>query len=162
MIFFRVILLTLIIPTFISCSNKKEFKLKDTNEIKGISDYINKELKIEKDFFLNGKKISLIYLILKECNCVYENIDFVKEYLNEKKDNLILVIKPDSKGQYVKEMIELSLLPDSNFRLVIDEKDDFLSYGNFYISDKFFLIENYKLMYKIELKKSNFSKIKKF
>jgi hypothetical protein len=143
-----------------SCSSDDKFKINDPDEIKGVFTYLQKDLDMNQTSS-NQENFSVIYLILSECNCVYDNIDFVKKYISKNDKNLILIVKPDKSQEYVNEMKELSLLTNTNFRLIIDNENDFLKHGNFYVSDKYFLIKNFKTIFKLELKKENFLEIEK-
>ncbi len=153
-----IFLLYITVIFFISCKGNNDFKVKNTDEINGVFDYLKNDLNLNKQSFYNDD-FSLIYLILAECNCVYENIDFVKKYVEKNDENLILVVKPDKSDKYVNEIKELSILTNKKFRLIIDEENNFLKYGNFYTSDKYFLVKKFKNLFKLELKKENYSLI---
>lgn len=141
-----------------SCQGNSDFKLNNTDEINGIFDYLKNDLSLNEQSFDNDD-FSLIYLILAECNCVYENIDFVKKYVERNNENLILVVKPDKSEKYVNEIKELSILTNKKFKLIIDEENNFLKYGNFYTTDKYFLVKKFKNLFKLELEKENYSLI---
>jgi len=151
------LILIFIFLFIISCSKSSEYQVRDSQEITGIINYINGSLKINKETAEN-KDIVLLYLILKECNCIYENVDFIKEFLKSTKldKKIFLIVKPGDTERYTKEMTELNLLKSEKFDIIVDTEDEFLSHGNFYVTDKIFIIEKYKTIKKIELKKENF------
>ncbi len=94
------------------------------------------------DINLFNEDFNMLYLVLRDCYCVVENIEFVKEQINTRSnlvDPLVLLIKPDDYDPtYLKEILEMQKEFPQGLSLYVDYDDKFMEHGNMYVVDHLF------------------------
>lgn len=138
----------------LSCNEKApSIPIEENNNLKQFFEKEMKNNSLSKNKFI-------FYLVLRDCSCVEENIEFVKENLNSSlKHKLTLIVKPDISNKYLKEFKKIQSDLSKKITLYIDYDETFSNYGNVYVTDKLFITEGSDVVEKIELKAENFKQI---
>ena len=98
--------------------------------------------RVNLDIDLFDEDFNILYLVLRDCSCVIENIEFVKEQINKKSDlekPLVLLIKPDKYDPtYLNEILDMQKEFPQSLSLFVDHDDHFIRHGNVYMVDHLF------------------------
>ena len=76
--------------------------------------------------------------------------------------SFIILINPDNKiDEYDSLIHSFTVRKNQNVSVFVDMEKIFRKYGNVYVTDKYFLLENNELIVRMELEKQNFKNILK-
>lgn len=106
----------------------------------------------------NIQNCNLIYLSIRQCHCLVENIEFVLDLLKKNpSEHAIVVISPDEQiKEYDSLVRKFEQVNGAKIYVRIDRERHFVKYGNVYITDKYFLIREDGASSVIDLERSNF------
>ncbi|MBO3700399.1 hypothetical protein [Roseivirga sp. E12] len=101
--------------------------------------------KVYSDYIVSDGFVpkNVVYLILRECGCVKENIAFLSERVHELNESTFFIIKNPSGHDLWTEF--KGVLDDSDAHYLIDNEGLFESLGLVYASDKYILYKNGKI-----------------
>jgi len=139
----------------ISCnSSRNDMTLE---EKKSLVSYINNVL-VKKKHIKEGRNF-IFYIIIRDCYCVEENINFIKKNIETfEKANVIILVKTSNK--FNETFLDfISKIELHNTILINDLENNFEKQGNLYSTDKLLIIEDQKILSKLEFKKENFHEI---
>lgn len=142
------VLYIIILLFFFSCNqiNNESTKLID-QEKNPLTNYYDNYIIDDID------RVFLFHIIIRDCYCVEENIDFLIENISHfNNKNTFLVVKNDT-DKFKSQLNNLSI------NLLNNENDDFGNFGNVFATDKLFIFEKGLPISKIELKKENYHEI---